>query len=187
MKTPMKYVVAVMATITATPLFAQTPTLPATSDPALFTARLSNQTLPVWLMKSAEAMSEADFAFKPTPEVRSFGQVLAHIADRDYWFCSAVKGEKAPVRDIEKTKTSKADIQKALSEAFEYCDAVYAGMTEDTGRKIVQFGGMPMPALSVLLFRTHHGSLHYGNIVTYMRLRGKVPPSTASTSPISKE
>ena len=172
---------ALLATLANSPLAAQA--LPTTSDPALFAAQLTNGTMPIWLTKAGEAMSEADYAFKPTPEVRSFGQLLAHIADRDYQFCATAKGEKPPVMDIEKTKTTRAEIQKALAGALAYCNGVYAGMTEEAGRRVVQVGRTPMPALTVLLVRTHHSTLHYGNIVTYMRLRGKVPPSTPSSIP----
>ena len=125
-------------------------------------------------------MSEADYAFKPTPEVRSYGQILAHVADLNYLFCANATGAEPPVRDVEKTKTSRADIQQAVSASFAYCDAVYAGMTVATTGKMVKLMGSPMPALTVLIFRTHHLSLHYGNVATYMRLRGKVPPSTAA-------
>lgn len=176
-------VAVVLATIVAMPLLAQTPQGPP--DPAFMAARLANGMMPEWLTKAADAMSEADYAFKPTPEVRSFGQLLAHVANSDYMFCSIANGEKQPVRDVEKTRTTKAEIQQALAEAFAYCNGVYAGMTEAKARTMVQLGSMSMPALTVLLIRTHHSSLHYGNVITYMRLRGKVPPS--STSPISQE
>lgn len=130
------------------------------------------------LTKAADQMSEEDYAFKPTPEVRSLGQLLAHVADANYGFCSAVKREKAPVSGVEKTKTTRDDIQKALSESFAYCDGAYADMTDAKAKTMVEFMGKARPALAVLNFRNYHSLLHYGNVITYMRLRGKVPPST---------
>ncbi len=165
-----------LAVLVAVPASAQTPS--ASTDPGLMVARMANGQLKGWLKKAADQMSEADYAFKPTAEVRSFGQVIAHVADQDYLFCSAAKGEKPPVRDLEKTATTKADIVKAQADAFAYCDAVCAAMTDATTRTAVQLMGRQMPAIAALLFRTHHASLHYGNVVTYMRLRGKVPPSS---------
>lgn len=170
-------VVAMLATVAATPLVAQTQI--TQSDPGLGAARNAAIYLKAMLTKAAEQMSEEDYAFKPTPEVRSFGQVLAHIADQDYGFCSAAKGEKVASNRFEKTPTTKAEIQKALLDAFAYCDQVYAAMTDARAHTMVEFGKRQMPAVTVLIYRSHHATLHYGNVITYMRLRGKVPPSSA--------
>lgn len=131
-----------------------------------------------YITKSAEQVSEANYAFKPTPEVRSFGQLLGHIADANYLICAAAAGEKPPVGDVEKTKITKADLQKGLAESFAYCDKVYAGMTDAKGHETVKFFGNEQPKLAVLAFNTSHDFEHYGNIVTYMRLKGMVPPSS---------
>ena len=133
------------------------------------------------ISKAAAAMSEEDYAFKPTSDVRSFGQLLAHVADSNYGFCSVAKGEKAPVSGIEKSKSTKADIQKALAESFSYCDDAFASMSASQAHSMVPFRGRQRAAIEVLIFRNYHGLLHYGNVITYMRLRGKVPPSTELT------
>lgn len=170
-------VAALLATFAATPLAAQTQT--TQSDPGLGAARNAAAYIKTMLTKAAEQMSEEDYAFKPTPEVRSFGQILAHVADQDYGFCAAAKGEKVTSNRYEKTRTTKAEIQKALLDTFAYCDAVYAEMTDARVNTSVEFGKRQMPVVAVLIYRTHHATLHYGNVITYMRLRGKVPPSTA--------
>jgi uncharacterized damage-inducible protein DinB len=126
---------------------------------------------------AAEQMSDEDYAFRPTPEVRSFGQILAHIADTNFFFCSAAKGEKAPLSGIEKTLPGRQEIQRTLRESFDYCDAVYAKATSDA-TATVEFNGKTRPPSVVLMFRNYHGLLHYGNVITYMRLRGKIPPSS---------
>lgn len=180
-KTTVFGLVAILAALAAMPLPAQT--APAPSDPGLMAARQAAAMMNPWLTKAADQMSEADYAFKPTPEVRSFGQLLAHVADLNYLFCSAAMGAQPPVSDIEKNRTTKADIQQAVSASFAYCDGAYADMTDAKARTLVELMGSPMPALAVLIFRTHHLSLHYGNVVTYMRLRGRVPPSTAAMLP----
>jgi uncharacterized damage-inducible protein DinB len=129
------------------------------------------------ITKSAEQMPEADYAFKPTPEVRSFGQIIAHVADANYFFCSTVLGEASPSPSVEKTKTSKADLAAALKASYEYCNRAFALPDADTGTK-VKFFGQERTRLGVLLLDVTHNWEHYGNIVTYLRLKGQVPPSS---------
>jgi uncharacterized damage-inducible protein DinB len=130
------------------------------------------------LVKAAQMMSEENYAFKPTPDVRSFGQIVGHVADAQYLFCSVVRGEENPKPDIEKTKTTKADLVAALNDAFAYCDKAYDGMTDAHASDLVKFFGRDMAKLSILHFSAAHNFEHYGNIVTYMRLKGLVPPSS---------
>jgi uncharacterized damage-inducible protein DinB len=130
------------------------------------------------IAQSAEQVPEADYAFKPTPEVRSFGQLLAHVADGNYMMCGALAGEKPAGQSVEKTKTTKSDLQKALADSFAYCDKVYAGMTDAGGVATIAFFGGQQPKLGVLAFVNNHAYEHYGNIVTYLRLKGRVPPSS---------
>jgi uncharacterized damage-inducible protein DinB len=129
------------------------------------------------IVKSAEKMPEEHYAFKPTPEVRSFGQLIGHIADAQYFFCSTALGEKNPAPRIEKTKSGKADLSAALKEAFAYCDKAYA-MADDQATQMVKFLGAERTKLAVLSFNSMHNMEHYGNIVTYMRMKGLVPPSS---------
>jgi uncharacterized damage-inducible protein DinB len=131
-----------------------------------------------YITKSAEQVPEADYAFKPTPAVRSFGQLVGHVADSNYMICGAAASEKPPAASVEKTKTTKADLQKALADSFAYCDKVFAGMSDAKGTEAVNFFGNQQPRLNVLAFNTAHDFEHYGNIVTYMRLKGMVPPSS---------
>ena len=69
------------------------------------------------VVKAAEKMPEENYSFKPTPEIRSFGQLVGHVADANYMFCSLASGEANPMKDIEKTKTSKADLVSAIKGA----------------------------------------------------------------------
>lgn len=127
----------------------------------------------------AAQMSEADYAFRPTAEVRTFGQLVAHVADENYGFCAIALGEKRPVTGIEKSRTTRTEILQALEESMQYCDKAFAGMSDSLQRGVERkLRGQPMPALAVLNFRNYHMMLHWGNAITYMRLRGKVPPST---------
>ena len=130
------------------------------------------------ITRAAEKMPEENYSFKPTPEVRSFGQLIGHIADAQYGFCSPVLGKTNPAPGIEKSKTTKADLMQALKDAFAYCDAAYDGLTDAQAGAMVKFFGRDSAKVTVLSFNNAHNDEHYGNIVTYMRLKGLVPPSS---------
>lgn len=134
------------------------------------------------LLKSAEEMPEANYSFKPVSTVRSFGELVGHVADGQYEFCGPVAGDNAKHQSVEKNKTSKADLIAALKEGFAYCDKVYAGMTDAQATDKVDFFGRPSTKLTVLEFNNSHNSEHYGNIVTYLRMKGLVPPSSQKQS-----
>src|SRR6202789_4170233 len=85
------------------------------------------------VVAAAEKMPEENYSFKPTPDVRSFGQLVGHLADAQYLFCSTALGEPNPMKAIEKTKTSKADLVAALKEGVAYCNKAFAGMTDAKG------------------------------------------------------
>jgi uncharacterized damage-inducible protein DinB len=130
------------------------------------------------LLRSAEKVPEENYNFKPTDAVRSFGQILGHVADAQYMFCSIVLGEKNPAPKIERTKSSKADLIAALKDAFAYCDKAYDGMTDASATEMVQLFGGDTPKLGVLTVNNIHSVEHYGNLVTYMRLKNIVPPTS---------
>ncbi|OGU29312.1 MAG: hypothetical protein A3K13_06950 [Gemmatimonadetes bacterium RIFCSPLOWO2_12_FULL_68_9] len=131
-----------------------------------------------WLIRSAEQMPEANYPFQPTPEVRTFGQLIGHVANANYLFCSAVKGEKNPsTGDFEKT-TAKAALVQAIKDAFAYCDAAYQIADMKAMEEVTLFEGMKGSRLWALMFNVAHNTEHYGNVVTYFRLKGMVPPSS---------
>ena len=134
------------------------------------------------IQESANQMPETEYGFRPTPQVRTFGQILAHIAGTNYVFCSAAKGERSPHTEdeFEKTATTKAAIVKALNESLAYCDAAYDTLTDAAAVQVVTLpfdGGQGIRVLP-LMENTTHLNEHYGNLITYFRIRGMVPPST---------
>ena len=137
------------------------------------------------LLRGAEKMPEEGYAFKPTPDVRSFGALVAHIAEGEYLFCSSVKGEADPVAlgELEKSKTTKADLTAALKAAFDYCDPVFASLTDAQLGDKVQFFGRESTKSRPLTLAVAHSWEHYGNMVTYLRLKGIVPPSSEQQAP----
>jgi len=131
-----------------------------------------------YILRSAEKMPEEYYDFRPAPRVRTFGQIIGHIAQEQYlYFCAPVKGEQKSV-DIERTRTTKTDLIAALKDSFAYCDSVYDKMTDAEATSIVNTGGSKSTKLRLLWMNIVHDESHYGNLVTYLRMKGIVPPST---------
>ena len=130
------------------------------------------------LVRAAEKMPEENYGFKPAETVRSFGQIVGHVADSQYYFCSVVLGDKNPGLQIEKTKTSKADLIGALKAAFAYCDKAYDGLTEASGGEMVKLFKGDLPKRDALTANALHGVEHYGNLIVYLRMKNIVPPSS---------
>jgi uncharacterized damage-inducible protein DinB len=110
--------------------------------------------------------------------VRSFGQILGHVADVHYRFCAVALGEANPLPNIEKTKSTRADLVAALENAFAYCDRAYTSLSDANAAEMMKYGQGGMPRLSALTFNSMHTTLHYGNLITYMRMKNVVPPSS---------
>ena len=130
------------------------------------------------VLRSADKISEELWNYKPTPDIRSFGQLFAHIADGQYEFCGPVKEGKPTTLDtVEKTAKTKAEVVAKLKEAFAYCDATWTLLTPENALQPATPGGRGTRIAS-MDFNTAHTFEHYGNLVTYMRLKGIVPPSS---------
>jgi uncharacterized damage-inducible protein DinB len=149
-------------------------------NPIVASSKVFYQNAKQDILRSADKMPEGKYAFKPTDSVRTYGQVLAHVADGQYEFCGAAAG-KRDEKNVEQTAKTKADIVAALKAAFAYCDDIYAGMTDAKAVEMMPaFGGAKITRLSMLDFNVSHTMEHYGNLVTYMRIQGIVPPSSES-------
>ena len=131
--------------------------------------------------RTAEKVGEDLYGFKPTPEVRSLGQLIGHISDGNYGICGLASGMKPTASGIEKSATTKAALQKALAESFAFCEQALASMDDKKGAELVKAFGSMQPRLMAFAFNNSHLNEHYGNLVTYMRLKGIVPPSSEPT------
>lgn len=137
------------------------------------------------LTGAAERMPAEHFAFRPVPEVRTYAELFGHTIETQYFFCHAVKGGANPVagKALEKIVTDKAGVVQMVKDGFAYCDDVFANLTEEAATAMITMGAAPSTWQTVrgnqLTFVIVHGNEHYGNIVTYMRMKGIVPPSSA--------
>jgi uncharacterized damage-inducible protein DinB len=170
--------------IAALPVFAQsgssgagTPANPLTSA-AKFQYGMSKNDV----LKSAEEMPEENYSFKPVDTVRTFGQLVGHVADAQYEFCSAIVGDGKQPPGVEKNKTTKADLIQALKDGFAYCDSAYNNMTDAQAVQMIKFFQYNAPKLSIIYANIGHNMEHYGNMVTYLRIKGLVPPSSQKQS-----
>jgi uncharacterized damage-inducible protein DinB len=130
-------------------------------------------------------MPADEYAFRPTPQVRTFGQIIGHLVNANFFFCSQAAGKRSPATANYEQITSKTALVKALNDSLGYCDAVYGATTDATFTEPVRIardvgtGSNNTVRGAVLMFNIAHNNEHYGNIVVYMRLKGHVPPSTA--------
>jgi hypothetical protein len=139
------------------------------------------------ISKAAERMPETGYSFKPAEgNTRNFGQIVGHIADVQLVLCGAAKGEQKK-GDAETAKTSKADLVTALKASFDYCDSAYDSLTDATATQVVKMFGRDQTRLGTLYFNVIHNNEMYGQIVTYYRAKGMVPPSTADRPNMGKQ
>jgi uncharacterized damage-inducible protein DinB len=183
-----------LACVVAPPLFAQAPPkaaeapakaakaparVPAAS-PRSADAEVRGQwnTVSKYLARSAEAVPDSSYAYKPVATVRSFGQLIAHVAGSQMMFCAATLGEPVPKEDdFEKRTMSKAELVTALDASNKYCARAYALPSAKLGGPIEMFG-QHFTQGGMLVLNATHDNEHYGNVVTYMRMLGLVPPSS---------
>jgi uncharacterized damage-inducible protein DinB len=134
------------------------------------------------IKESVDVMPEANYSFKPVETVRSFGEILAHVAGANYVICAAAKAEKSPHPEdhFEKTARTRAAIKEALDASIAYCDSSFNTMTDQQLAMTIEmpFGMGKGTRASALLMNVGHVNEHYGNLVTYFRIKGIVPPSS---------
>jgi uncharacterized damage-inducible protein DinB len=180
------FAIALLGLSLAVPAFAQQgqPQAPPTTSAFLRNMYNGNKNN---IIRSAEKVSEDLYSLRPGPqmEVRTFGQHLAHVAKYNFLWCAQAKGEKNPNTDpdLEKSLTTKAQFQKALTDSFAYCDPVYQSLDDQNGAQVVEIqqenGRVTRNTrMALLMLNVVHNNEIYGNLVTTMRIKSIVPPSS---------
>lgn len=167
--------VLLLALFVAPPLTAQAPGSSRSAD-----SEVRDQWITVskYLARSAAAVPESSYAYKPVATVRSFGQIIAHVAGSQMMFCAAALGETVPAEDaFEKRTMSKAELVAALDASNTYCARAYQVPSSQLGGPVEMFG-QHFTRGGMLVLNATHDNEHYGNVVTYMRMLGMVPPSS---------
>jgi uncharacterized damage-inducible protein DinB len=141
------------------------------------------------MLAAARLVSPADYSYRPRPDVRSFGQLVAHVADAQYFFCAAGRGVANPnepnhkpgvvaQESLEARLADKDEIVQALEAAFAFCDPVFDGVV-DTMLDAPHTAAMQgRPMFQPLMLSLYHTAGHHGNMVTYLRQLGYTPPSS---------
>ncbi len=128
------------------------------------------------LTRAAAAMPDDGYSYQPTPQERSFGGWVAHVADAQMATCSGVAGARKNLNA--ESKTSKADLEAALKESFDACDPVFDGLTDANANDPVPGFRGAQPRLTTLFGMLSHDNECYGSMAVYLRLKGIVPPSS---------
>src|SRR5262249_16735958 len=131
-----------------------------------------------YLLDGARKMPEESYAFRPTPDVRTFAQLVGHIAEAQYIACSVTRGEEYKPRNIEQTLSRKSELMPALEAAVGFCQESWNKLTPGALADPVTLFGQKRTKLGAMDLATAHAFEHYGNMVTYLRLKGLVPPSS---------
>jgi uncharacterized damage-inducible protein DinB len=173
----MKRTALMLATLalSACPLFAQGQTS-AQSPSTVDAIRQYYNGVKNNILKAADKMPDDGYDFKPTPEQRSFGGWIGHVADAQTAGCSRALG--TPKTPSASSKTTKADLVAALKDSFDTCDAAYSALTDANANDSVQSYRGPTTRLAALAGNVIHDNECYGAMAVYLRLKGVVPPSS---------
>jgi uncharacterized damage-inducible protein DinB len=157
------------------------------ANPLVATSKAMFEMTKANILRSYDKVTPELWSYKPADSVRSFGQLFAHIADAQYEFCGVITEGKSVSKDVEKNMKTREEIRPALDAAFAYCSNAYAQLTDANAADIVSFFGMKATKLGIMDFNIGHTMEHYGNLVTYMRLKNIVPPSSEPRPPAGKK
>ncbi|HYL39340.1 MAG TPA: DinB family protein [Bryobacteraceae bacterium] len=128
------------------------------------------------ILRAADRVPEADYTFKATPEVRTWGQLIGHIADSQTRGCSVVNG--APKQATAGNLTAKTDLVAALKDSVAECDQAFDTLTDANATQAISVGRGQRTRLGALYGQVVHDNEMYGYMSVYMRLKGVVPPSS---------
>ncbi len=128
------------------------------------------------ILKGAQEMPEQDYSFQPTPEIRTFAQLVGHIAEAQAHYCSAVEGTHMQLNIA--SKTSKTDLVAALEQSSNECDKAYDSITPENLSHTMGNGRMQHSMLGLVYANIIHDNEEYGYMSVYLRLKGLVPPSS---------
>ena len=143
-----------------------------TTNPTIAETKTAYNNVKGYLTRAAAAMSDENYKYKPTPEMRTFGELLAHIADHQTSYCSTALGARK--QGDAASKTTKADLVAALAASFATCDAAWASITDANATEMVG----QRSKLGTLILDVMHSNEEYGYMAPYFRLKGIVPPSS---------
>ncbi len=147
-------------------------------DPTMASIKTTYEIVKGYVTKAAAQVPEDKYSYQPTKEVRTMAQLFGHIANASTLICNTASGMKAAGGTDAEKLGKKAEIQKALADAFSVCDHAFGMITAKNSAETVDLFGMTHSRIGAMAFNNAHNFEHYGNLVTYMRINGMVPPSS---------
>jgi uncharacterized damage-inducible protein DinB len=135
------------------------------------------------LAEAAEKMPDEHYGFRPTPAIKPFGQLVAHVALAQFATCAALKGEPNAQKDEkEDARRTKAEVIALLKASAAYCDPPLSALTEATMTELTEMGQNQVAKGLLAVSLITHGAEMYGTMAVYLRLKGIVPPTTERQS-----
>ena len=156
---------------------AQAPAAPAAPITAVRSVAMPYESVKAYVLKAAEDMPQAKYGYKPVDGVRTFGQLVGHVADAQQMICALALGEAPPTTSVERTASTKEALVAGLRASIATCDRAYAQADAAAMQPVTLFG-QATTRLGALAMNAAHSYEHYGNLVTYLRMNGMVPPSS---------
>jgi hypothetical protein len=129
------------------------------------------------VIKAAEKMPEADFQFRPTPDIRTFARIVNHITEAQAHTCTSLNGTAFDARMVPSDTADKATIVAALKASFDECDKAYAALTEANVTEMLPYQKAKRSRIGFAWGNVSHDNEQYAELSTYLRLKGIVPPT----------
>jgi hypothetical protein len=149
---------------------------PATPGPAGEVLAAYNRLKPN-VVKAAEKMPEADFLYKPTPDVRTYARIVNHVTEAQFHTCTALNGTTFDPKSVPGDTADKATVLAGLKASFAECDKAYGALTDATITEILTLGPVKRSRIGLAWGNVSHDNEQYAELSTYLRLKGLVPPT----------
>ncbi len=179
----MKCILTLAAAVTLSgPVFAQMAPMPGMTPPPSTgpssEVQLTYNRLKPNILKAADKMPDADYQFKPTPEIRTYARIVNHITEAQFRTCATMNGSKFDAGKVPSDTADKATVIAGLKASFDECDKAYAALTDATVAEMMPMGPTSKRSKIGLAWgNVSHDNEQYAELSTYLRLKGLVPPT----------
>ena len=129
------------------------------------------------VIKAAEKMPDADYQFRPTPDIRTYARIVNHVTEAQQHTCSALNGTVFDPKTVPSDTADKATIVAALKASFDACDKAYGALTDASIAEAVQVGQNKRSRITMAWGNVSHDNEQYAELSTYLRLKNLVPPT----------
>jgi uncharacterized damage-inducible protein DinB len=130
------------------------------------------------LVAAVEEMPADSFNYKPTEQQQTFGHLVMHMTESNYYLCAKIGGSAPPKQQELKETDGKDKLVAALKSSFDFCNAALDKMDDSKlGETIEAYGGRKAPMAWALIALTNDWADHYGGAAMYLRLKGLLPPT----------